>query len=166
MKTKDLRSKKVVLGTYVPSDIINRSPYYSGRNRAKDAMEKLVERLDKCSQDIFVYDSQVEKLCIGNNTNVHVAMIDVWFTYDKRRDAKKSFSKILDSGLMLRSDPLHYLSPMIQRGEFSEGLEYKIEERGRNALTWLVGSLKTVNIFGIRGLSGSEYKLNGLVEKY
>ncbi|MEK6856676.1 MAG: hypothetical protein AABX49_01535 [Nanoarchaeota archaeon] len=163
MKTKD--PKKVVIGTYVHSDIINMANHYARQGRARRGLDGLVERLNRLDKDIFIFDSQFERLHIGNTPNVYVAMIRVGFPYEERKDAKKTFNKVLDSGLMLRTNHLP-LSPMIEQGEYNENLGYTLESRGRKTLTWLVGRFKTVDLLNIQGSAGYKSALNGLTDNY
>lgn len=163
MKTEDFRLKKAVIGTYVPSDLFERTSYYSSYSRAKNSLGSLVERLEESSDNVFISDSHIGRLYVKNNPSVYVAMLEVRFTYDKKRQARKTFREILDLGLMLKCSHITHLSPMIQRGEFSEDLEYRMEEKGRAALSWLTGftgKFKTVKILGIQGHNGFEYELD------
>ncbi len=163
MKTEDFRLKKAVIGTYVPSDLFERTSHYSSYSRTKSKLDSLVESLEESSDNIFISDRHIERLCVINNPNIYVATLEARFTYDEKRQARKTFRKILDSGLMLKCSHISYLSPMIQRGEFSEDLEYRMEEKGRAALSWLTGftgRFKTIKILGVQGYNGFEYELD------
>jgi len=163
MKTEDFKLKKAVIGTYVLSDLFERTSYYSSYSRTKNRLGSLVKSLEESRDNVFISESHIEKLCVNNNPNIYIAMLEARFTYDKKRLARKTFRKILDAGLMLKCSHISHISPMIHRGEFSEDLEYKMEEKGRDALSWLTGftgRFKTVKILGIRGYNGFEYELN------
>ena len=158
----ELKQKKAVIGKYVPADLFERESFYSSHRRANRELGNLVGRLAERSanSNVFVFESSVEKLSIYTNLNVFVATLEIGFTYDERRDARKTFKGIQDSGLMLRCNSSYLCPiPMIQKGEFDENLEYKVEDRGKDTLKWLVGGFRTVKTLGVYGFSGSKYKL-------
>lgn len=155
MKPENLRSKKVVIGTYVPSDVCKMAYYYSSYSRSRDKLEGLIKELSGRTK-VSVSNSGIERLYIGSNPNTLVAMLEVCFTYDKGRDARRTFREISDAGLMLRSNHISHLSPMIERGEYDKDLRYTREEKGRAALKWLAGIFKSVKILSINGYTGSE----------
>lgn len=156
-----LKQKKIVIGTYVPADLFEKIPFYSSHRRANKGLGNLINKLEGISADgkVYVFEDFIEKLYIDTHPNVSVATLEIGFTYDERKDARKTFKKVLDSGLILRCNS-SYFSPMIQRGEFDAELEYRVEEKGMDALRWLVGRFrKNMQTLGIRGVSGFKYKL-------
>lgn len=158
---EELRQKRAVIGTYVPADLFERRSFYSSHRRANRELGNLVHGLADISADgdIYVFESFLEKLHIDTTPDVRVTTLEIGFTYDERKDAMRTFKKVLDSGLMLRCNS-SYFSPMIQRGEFDTELEYRVEEKGMDTLRWLVGRFrKNVQTLGIRGVSGFKYKL-------
>ncbi len=159
MKLKDFRSRKVVIGTYVPSDLFEMPSHYSERGRANRKLDSLVEELSKNDkEDLFVGETGILGLYIDNRSKVvYVAELEVGFFYKKEKEARKTFKKVLNSGLMLRSNHQSSRSPMIEIRSYQDNRRYETEDKGRSVLARL--TRKRIDILSISGYYCSKYSL-------
>lgn len=151
----------MIVGVYVPSDILEKPNYYANPRKAKTEIGGLVDKLAADDAEIFInnrlFDSLYPNLKDGYS-------LKIGFSYQDRRDAKETFNKIQDNGLLLRCNPINsIISPMISRVEIDKDLDYDVLDVSRDTLRWMLGRFRNVRIVGVNGsspLDGSEYILN------
>lgn len=152
----------IIVGVYVPSDILKRSTYYANPRKAKIEVRGLADKLVvDDGAGIIINNDHFDRLYPNSREDYS---LKIGFSYKDRRDAKETFLKIQNNGLLLRCNPLNStISPMVSRVEIDEDLDYNLLDVSRDTLRWMLGIFRNITIIGVNGsnpLNGDEYLLN------